>query len=268
MKKTSIHIALIIGALLTILPFFWMVLTSFKTMTEATQIPLVFFPEVWNLNNYKEALAILPFGTYYLNTILMTIGRTVGQIVFCSMAAYAFGRIEFPGKNFIFAAILSILMVPGQIFLVPQYMIMNKLHLLNTITALILPGMFSAFGTFLMVQFFRTIPKSLEDAAIIDGCSHFKVYYRIMMPLVIPGISALTIFTVLYSWNDLLWPLICNTSMDKLTLSVGLASLKGQHLTNYPVLMAGCIIAIWPMILMFIILQRTFVESIAMSGIK
>lgn len=267
-SKLLIHIALIIGVIFTIVPFLWMILTSFKTLGESTQVPPVIIPKGFNLKNYREALSILPFGSFYFNTIVSTIVKTVGQLVFCSMAAYAFARIEFPFKNVIFLIVLSVLMVPSQIFLLPQYMIMQKLGLLDSITALILPGLFSAFGTFLLRQFFMTLPKELEEAAILDGCNHFQIYYKIMLPLAKSGLVALAIFTLLYCWNDLMWPLIVNSSVEKMPLSAGLASLQGQHSTNYPVLMAGSIMAIWPMIVAFVIFQKSFIEGIAFTGSK
>lgn len=267
-KKLLIHIVLISGILITVLPFLWMVLTSFKTLGESTQIPPVIFPKKVMWENYFKVLKTLPFTTFYMNTIISTIAKTAGQILLCSMAAYAFARIQFPFKNLIFIIVLSILMVPGQIFLLPQYMIMQKLHLLNTLRALIIPGLFSAFGTFLLRQFFMTLPKELEEAAIIDGCNHFKIYWKVMMPLAKPGLTALGIFTALWSWNDLMWPLIVNTSTEKMTLSAGLASLQGQHTTNFPVVMAGAVLAIWPMILLFTIFQKAFVEGISFTGSK
>jgi multiple sugar transport system permease protein len=267
-NKIIIHIILILGVIFTIAPFVWMILTSLKTMGESTQIPPVIFPQKFMWSNYSEVIKTLPFKTFYFNTIVSTIAKTFGQVILCSMAAYAFARIEFPFKNVIFILILSVLMVPGQIFLLPQYMIMQKMKLLNTLRALIIPGLFSAFGTFLLRQFFMTLPKELEEAAILDGCNHFGIYWKIMMPLAKPGLTSLAIFTALWSWNDLMWPLIVNTSSHKMTLSAGLASLQGQHLTNYPLLMAGSVMAIWPMILIFILFQKAFVEGIALTGTK
>ena len=267
-KKVWIHGILILGVIVTVTPFIWMILTSLKTLGESTLIPPIIFPKKLSFENYKEVVATLPFIKFYMNTIISTLVKTAGQVMFCSMAAYAFARIEFPGRDVIFMIVLSVLMVPGQIFLLPQYMIIQKLGLLNTVSALILPGLFSAFGTFLLRQFFMTLPKELEEAAMLDGCNHFKIYWSIMMPLAKPGLTALAIFTALWSWNDLMWPLIVNTSPEKMTLSAGLASLQGQHLTNYPVLMAGSILAIWPMIILFVIFQKSFIEGIAMSGSK
>lgn len=267
-SKLVIHTLLIFGVLLTVVPFIWMILTSFKTLGESMQVPPVIIPKSFSIKNYFTALSILPFGAFYFNTVVSTLIKTGGQLVFCSMAAYAFARIEFPFKNIIFFIILSVLMVPAQIFLLPQFMIMQKLGLLNTLTALILPGLFSAFGTFLLRQFFMTLPKELEEAAILDGCNHFQIYYKVMLPLAKPGLVALAIFTSLWCWNDLMWPLIVNSSVEKMTLSAGLASLQGMHGTDYPVLMAGSIMAIWPMVVVFIIFQKSFIEGIAFTGTK
>ncbi|WP_055668959.1 carbohydrate ABC transporter permease [Desnuesiella massiliensis] len=267
-KKFFIHLVLILGVVVTVTPFIWMLLTSLKTLGESTQVPPVIFPKKAMWSNYLEVLKTLPFKQFYLNTIISTVFKTVGQLIFCSMAAYAFARINFPLKNIIFVLILSVLMVPGQIFLLPQYMIIQKLGLLNSITALILPGLFSAFGTFLLRQFFMTLPDELEEAAILDGCNHFQIYWKIMMPLAKPGLVSLAVFTTLWSWNDLMWPLIVNTATEKLTLSAGLASLQGQHGTNFPLLMSGSVMTVLPMLVLFIIFQKQFIEGIAFTGGK
>lgn len=267
-SKAVVHILLIAGVGITVVPFLWMILTSFKTLGESMQVPPVLIPRSFDLSNYFSAVSILPFGSFYFNTVVSTIIIVAGQVVFCSMSAYAFARIDFPFKNAIFLVVLSVLMVPTQIFLLPQYLIMQKLNLLNTVTALWLPNIFSAFGTFLLRQFFMTLPNELEEAATLDGCNHFMIYSRIMLPLAAPGVVALAIFTGLFAWNNLMWPLIVNTSTEKMTLSVGLASLQGQHGTNYPVLMAGSVMAIWPMVVVFIIFQKQFVQGIAFTGTK
>jgi multiple sugar transport system permease protein len=264
----SIHVILIMGALLMVGPFIWMVLTSLKSIGESTLVPPTIIPKIFRWGNYSEVVTTLPFMIFYSNTIITTFFKTLGQLIFCSMAAYAFARIEFPGRQAIFILFLSVLMVPPQTFLIPQYLIMAKFGWLNSLQALILPGMFSVFGTFLLRQFFMTLPKELEEAARLDGCNHFQIYWRIMLPLAKPGLVALTIFTILWSWNDFLWPLIVNNSPDKMPLSAGLASLNGQYETNYPVLMAGAVLATWPMIIVFVFLQRYFIEGIAMSATK
>ncbi|OPA77742.1 sugar ABC transporter permease [Paenibacillus selenitireducens] len=267
-SKVLIHALLIFGAILMMIPFVWMLLTSFKTLTESTQVPPVIIPKSFSFDNYAKALVSLPFKTFYFNTIFTTLMKTIGQLLFCSMAAYAFARLQFPGRTFIFLLCLSVLMVPGQVFIIPQYMIMKQLHWIDSLQALIVPGLFSVFGTFLLRQFFMTIPRELEEAAKLDGCHYVGIYWRIILPLAKPGLVALAIFTILWSWNDLLWPIIVNTSMQKMPLSAGLAYLQGEHFTNFPVLMAGSILAVWPMIIMFLFFQRYFIEGIALTGTK
>ncbi|SFI79791.1 multiple sugar transport system permease protein [Paenibacillus sp. UNC496MF] len=268
MKLAATHLVLLAGALVMTVPFVWMVLTSVKTMGEATRIPPVIFPKAIQWRNYAGVFDTLPFLAFYWNTVMTTVAKTFGQLVFCSLAAYAFARIDFPLKNVLFILLLSVLMVPNQAYLIPQYLIMVKFEWLNTLTALIVPGLTSAFGTFLLRQFFQSMPKELEEAAKIDGCNHFRIYFRILLPLAKPGLIALAIMTALWSWNDLMWPLIVNSSPEKMPLSAGLASLQGQYLTDYPLLMAGSLLAILPMILVFSVSQRYFVEGIALSGTK
>lgn len=267
-QKLVIHVVLIIGAMIMVGPFLWMLLTSVKTFGESTLVPPVILPAKFQWHNYKDVTAVLPFVHFYWNTVISSVAKTLGQLLFCSLAAYAFARIDFPGRNVIFVIVLSVLMVPSQIHILPQYIIMKNLGWLNSLQALIVTGLFSAFGTFLLRQFFMTLPKELEEAAKLDGCNHFQIYYRIMLPMIVPGLIALSIITMLWAWNDLLWPLIVNNSPDKMPLSVGLASLQGENLTNYPVIMAGAVFAIWPMIVLFLVLQRYFVEGITLTGTK
>lgn len=269
-KKFIVHFVLIAGLVITITPFIWMVLTSLKTLGESTLVPPIVFPKQPQWRNYIEIMKKLPFMSFYYNTIAYTFFRTMGQLLFCSMAGYAFARIEFPGKKVIFVLLLSVLMIPAQVFLIPQFIIMAKLKLLNTIKALIIPGLFSSFGTFLMRQFFMQIPKELEEAAILDGCSHFRIYKDIMLPLVKPGLAALAIICVLASWNQMLWPLIVNTTVDKMPLAAGLAYLSAEHdaNTNYPLVMTGAVLAIWPMILLFMVFQKQFIQGLTHTGSK
>ncbi|QQZ08530.1 carbohydrate ABC transporter permease [Heyndrickxia vini] len=267
-KTFLIHFILIIGSVAMVVPFLWMILTSLKTYAESIQVPPVIIPKDFQWENYKEVFGLLPFFKFMFNTIIITVLRTAGQLFLCSLAAYAFARIEFLGRNILFMLALAVLMVPGQVFLLPQYMIMVKLGWLNTLQAVIVPGIFSAFGTFLLRQFFMGLPKELEEAARLDGCNHFQIYWRIMLPLAKPGLIALGIFTTLWSWNELMWPMIVNSSPESMTLSVGLSSLQGQFLTNYPILMAGSFLAILPMLILFMILQKQFIEGIAVTGGK
>jgi len=253
---------------ITLLPFIWMILTSLKTQSEAITIPLQILPDKLLFSNYVSVFKKVPFAKMYLNSIIST-GVIVGvQIILCSMAAYAFGRIKFLGRNVIFAALLAVLMVPSSFFILPQYLLLQKMGLLNTIPALFIPGLFSAFGTFLMRQFFMALPNDLEDAARIDGCNHFMIFTKIMFPLVKPGVVALAILTLRSAWNDLMWPMIVNTSPEKMTLSAGLSFLQGQYTTDYPIMMAGAVLAVLPLLVLFAIFQKQFIEGIALQGIK
>ena len=263
-----IHILLISGIAITVFPFLWMVFTSFKTLPESMKIPPTFLPEAFQMGNYSYVLKVLPFAKVYLNTIVVTVITTLVQVLFCTMAAYGFARIDFPCKNLIFIVLLSILMVPGQIFLLPQYLIIQNLHLVNTLPGLFLPNLFSAFGTFLLRQFFMSLPKELEEAALLDGCNRFQIFGRIMLPLVQSGIVALVIFTAKFAWNDFMWPLIVNTDPAMMTLAPALSLLKGQYATNFPVQMAGAVMSVIPMIILFFVFQKQFIEGVAQSGIK
>jgi multiple sugar transport system permease protein len=262
------HILLSLGAFVMVGPFVWEVLTSFKTFGQSVQVPPIVIPPQLDWKNYYDVFATIPFAGMFLNSVLMTIGRTAGQVFFCSLAGYAFARLRFRGQNVIFALILAVMMVPPQMFLLPQYEIMQHLKLLNSVPALILPGMFSAFGTFLMRQFFIQLPRELEEAARLDGANTWQIYWRIMLPLSAPGMLALGLLVAIWSWNDLLWPLVVNTDPGKMPLSAGLATLQGEHLTNYPILMAGSLMASLPLIIGFIIFQKQLIQGIASTGIK
>jgi multiple sugar transport system permease protein len=263
-----VHLVLLSGAVLMLAPFLWQFLTSVKTLAESTQAPPTLFPKEWHWENYRNVSVGLPFGAMYINTVVYAVLRTVGQLVLCSAAGFAFARLRFRGKNILFALSLSALMVPPELYVISQYQIMQGLGWLNTIQALFLPGIFSAFGTFLLRQFFASIPDEIEEAARVDGASILQIYYLIFLPLAKPGLLALAILTVMASWSDLLWPLIVNTDPTKMTLSVGLAAMQGQQSTDYPVLMAAALLASAPLIIVFVVMQRRFVEGIAMSGTK
>lgn len=267
-NKLCIHLALLFGLGITVFPFIWMLFTSFKTSGESMQIPPTMWPENFTFESYLKIVETLPIFQIYLNTIISTVVTVFGQIAICTMAAYAFGRINFFGRNFLFLVLLSVLMVPPQIFLIPKYLIIQKLGLLNTLVALFLPNLFSVFGTFLMRQFFMSLPQELEDAAVLDGCNRFKSFRKIMLPLVQPGIVALVIFTANFAWNDFMWPLIVNMSPDKMTLGPALSTLNGQYSADYPLLMAGSVITVLPMIILFFIFQKRFIEGVAHTGVK
>ena len=268
LRKLIIHLILLSGIGVTVFPFVWMVLTSFKATGEATQIPPTIFPKQFLIDAYTQIISSLPFARVYMNTFISTVITTIAQLIFCAMAGYAFARIDFPFKNVIFVILLSVLMVPGQIFLIPQYLIVQKMNLLDSIPALFIPNLFSAFGTFLLRQFFMSLPKELEEAALLDGCNRFQIFGKIMLPLVKPGLVSLSIFTAKFAWNDFMWPLIVNTSPKMMTLGPALSTLQGQYTTQYPMQMAGAVMAVIPIIVLFFIFQKQFIEGVAQSGIK
>lgn len=267
-SKLFIHIVLIIGSIIMILPFVWMFLTSGKTIPETTSIPPTILPESFQWVNYKNVWNVLPFVAFFLNTGIMIAVRVVTSTLFSAMAAFAVAKLEFPGKNLFFWMVLTQMMIPGQIFLTPQYLLVQNIGMLNTVTALIIPGIISAFGTFLLRQFFMKLPDELMEAATIDGANIWQVFARIYLPLAKSGLVSLSIFTALFAYKDLMWPLIVNISQEKMTLSAGLASLQGQFTSNYPQLMAGSVISIIPMIILYIIFQKQFIQGIASTGGK
>ncbi|MDC3417525.1 carbohydrate ABC transporter permease [Aquibacillus salsiterrae] len=266
--KVNNHILLIFGAFIMIIPFLWMVSTSLKSYGEAMQVPPTILPQEWKMSNYSSVFESVNFLKYYLNTIIVTLSRTLAQLFLCSLAAFAFARLRFPGKNIIFIAILSVLMVPPQVILIPNYAILTQLGWIDTFYALIVPGMFSAFGVFLLRQFFMGIPKELDEAATMDGCSLFGIYWKIILPNSTPALMALGIFTILASWNDFLWPLVMTNSADMRVLSVGIAAFQGQYATDYPLLMAGAVMSTIPMLIMFIFLQKHLITGIALQGVR
>ena len=262
------HGFLIAASVLLAGPFLWELLTSFKSLTESVAVPPTLLPSSWHWSNYSSVFQAIPFASELSNSVINALARTAAQLLFCSMAAYAFAWIKFRGRSLVFGLFLSVLLVPTQLLVIPQYQIMQNLHMLNTIPALFLPGMFSAFGTFLLRQFFLALPSELHEAARLDGAGPIRIYWSIMLPLARPGLVALGLLTMMWSWNDLLWPLIVNNDPDKMTLSVGLANLQGVYMTNYPVLMAGALMATLPLIIVFVVMQRRVVEGIALTGTK
>lgn len=251
-----------------VFPFVWQILTAFKTVTESRAVPPVLLPQAIDFGAFERFFATVPFGSMLGVSAAALVVRVAGQLVVCTLAAYGFARFSFPGRNLLFVLFLVMLMAPSQLFLIAQFDLMKVLGLLNTVPAIAIPGVFSAFGTFLLRQAFLALPADYEEAARLDGANAFQVFWRIMLPMVGPTVAALAVLTSLYSWNDLLWPLIVTSSPDTMTLPVGLANLQGQYGTDYPTLMAGSFIASLPLVLIFIALQRQFFAGIASSGLK
>lgn len=270
-KKMRIlqYIILIIGAIVMLVPFIWMILTAFKTQTESTQMnPFIIFPSLWRLDAFINTSTKINFIRLYFNTLLMIFWRIACAAITSSMAGYAFAQLNFRGKNIAFGLVLFQMMVPGQIFIIPQYLMLSKIGMLNTTFSLVFPGLVSAFGTFLMRQAFMSLPKDLGEAAKLDGCNIGQTFLFVMFPLVKSSITALGIFTALFGYKELLWPLIANTNDNTMPLASALAKLNGQFSSNYPELMAASVIACIPMIILYLIFQKQFMEGIATSGGK
>lgn len=276
MKKTIkkgsfwIHVVLIVGGIFMLIPFIWMIFTAFKTNTEATQIdPFLIFPSHWtNTEAFSSVVRKMNFGRLYLNTILMIFGRIVCAVVTASLAGYALGRLKFRGKGFFYSLVLFQMMIPIQIFVIPQYLMLSKVGMLNTTFSLIFPGVVSAFGTFLMRQAYMALPKDLEEAARLDGCNIGQTFLYIMAPLTRSAMVALAIFTALFAYKDLMWPLVANTNQTAMPLSAALAKLQGQFASNYPELMAASLLACIPMVLLYLCFQKQFIQGIATTGGK
>lgn len=268
LNKTLTYVALILGSVVMIFPFVWMLLTSFKTQAESMAVPPQLLPSQWNLDNFIIALESLPFVNLYVNTALLIVFRVLCAVVFSSMAGYAFAKLNFPCKKLLFTIVLVQMMLPSQIFIIPQYLMLARMGLTNTIFALVFPGLVSAFGTFFLRQTYLGIPNEIAEAAYLDGCNKWQTFTRVMLPLTGSSMAALAIFTAVFAYSDLMWPLICNIDLNMMTLSAGLSTLNGQYTTNFPVLMAGSLLAMIPMVILYLIFQKQFIQGIAMTGGK
>jgi len=262
------HLVLGVGAVIMAFPFLWQIIMSLSTNAQVQSVTPVFWPGELQWGNYADVFDRLPFFQQFGTSVLITVVRTVAQLVLCTMAGYAFARLRFRGRGILLAVVLSILMVPSQVYLLSQYQIVQNLGLLNSVGGLVLPGLFSAFGTFLMRTAFLAMPDELEEAARLDGANTWQIFWRIMLPLATPTMSVLAITTVLWSWNELLWPLVVTSYSSQMPLSAGLATLLSDRTTNYPVAMAASLLAMAPVLIMFIVLQRRVIDGLASSGLK
>jgi multiple sugar transport system permease protein len=264
----AIHLVLAVGGFVMAFPFLWELIMSLSTNAEVQSVTPTFWPAHLEWHNYSDVFAELPFLHQLWVSVLITVIRTSAQIVLCTIAGYAFARMRFPLKGVLFGVVLSILLVPSQAYLISQYQIVQHLGWLNTTLGIVAPGLFSAFGTFLMRTAFRNLPVELEEAARLDGAGPFQIFWRVMLPLARPSITVLAIATVLWSWNDLLWPLVVSTDSTHMPLSAGLATIASDVTINYPVLMAASLMAMAPVLITFIALQRRVIDGLASSGIK
>jgi multiple sugar transport system permease protein len=256
------HLILMPLSVVMVLPFVWMVLSSFMTNAEINHAPPALFPHRLNLAGYNLVLANSDFPRWFLNSVIVSVTVVVSQLIMCSLAGYAFARITFRGKNLTLLLLLATALIPFQLTVIPTFLIFHKLGLINTLGALIVPQLTSALGIYLMSSFFQAFPKELEEAGRIDGCSRLGVYAKIVLPLAKPALAALAIITFIYAWNDLFWPLIAITSDKTYTVQVGLATFQGQHRTAWSAVSAGITLTTAPVLLVFLVGQRRFVQAI------
>jgi len=266
--KIFFYIIASIIAVAIVVPFFWMISTSLKEKGALMSIPIQWIPDKVSFEVYQKLFKVFPFGRSILNSFYVAVMTTFITVSSAAMAAYVFAKIEFKGREKIFALYLATMMIPGQVTMIPNYLVLKYMGLLNTFTGLMLPSLINAFGTFILRQNMMTIPNDYIEAAVIDGASHFTIFYRVILPLIKPVLAALAIITFMGTWNSYLWPLIILTSKDKMTLPVGLSLLNGQYASQYNLLMAGGLISIIPILIVFLFAQKYFEKGLSLGGIK
>jgi multiple sugar transport system permease protein len=268
LSKGTIYFLLILGSVLMLLPFLWMISTSVKPANEVMAMPPVWIPSEFKWENYTEALRIAPFGRYFWNSLVVTVLSTLGELLTTILAAYAFSRIQFYGRDICFAVLLGTMMVPGEVLLIPNFVTLSNLGWIDSYKALIVPWIASIFAIFLLRQYFLGIPRELSYAAKVDGCSDFKFLWLIMVPLAKPALITIALLKAIGSWNAFLWPLIVTNSHEMRTLPVGLTAFTTEAGTIYELFMAAATMVILPMIMLYLIMQKYIVEGISRTGMK
>ncbi len=263
-----VHLVLISGAIIMIFPFLWGLSTSFKDMREVLANPFSLIPKHITVVNYKNVVRSIPILRFFINSLIVSITITISQLITCSLSAYAFARLKFPLREPLFYILLGTMMIPQHVIMIPVYIILNFFRLIDTYAAMILPFLSSAFGTFLLRQFFMTVPNELEEAATLDGCSHLCFLVRILLPTAKPILATLAIFSFMWSWNNYMWPLIVTNRIEIRTLQYGLAMFKEEGGINWSQLMAGTTIATVPLIVIFLLAQKQFIKGITLTGLK
>ncbi|MEU4232914.1 carbohydrate ABC transporter permease [Nonomuraea sp. NPDC026600] len=267
--RALVYIVLVIAVVATLIPFVWMYLGSVKTQSELLRRPPTWWPETFTFENFATWFGRLNFQTFFLNSVIVAVFTVLGTLLFCSMVGYALAKLDFAGKRVLFLLVLITLMVPGVVTFIPLFVVVSKLGMVSTYPALIIPFLAGPMGVFLMRQFISEIPDALIEAARIDGAGEVRIFTRIILPLCGPALATLAILTFLGSWNNFLWPLVVAQTEDMYTLPVALSLYSvGQNATNYGVLLAGSVLVITPVLLLFVALQRYFIQGIAATGIK
>jgi multiple sugar transport system permease protein len=268
LPHSLLFIVMCLVAVAMLFPFIWMAFTSLKPENEVVAFPPTLVPHAWTVSSYVDIWQRIPYGRFFLNSLIFAGGVTIISLTLDSMTAFALSRLALPGRDVIFVVVLIALMLPFQVTFIPLFVTVYQLGWLNTFAGLIVPRASNAFGIFLLRQFFMTLPRELDEAARVDGAGNFYIYSRIVLPLSVPALATLAIFHFMYNWNDFLWPLLITSSPDMRTLPAGLALFMGQHVIEYSVVMAGATLALAPLIVAFLFVQKYFVQSIAMSGLK
>ena len=270
MSKGIIYIILFFISFVCLVPFYWMIRSSLMDMSQIFTMPPIWIPKPIKFSNYKEALTMLPFGRYFLNTLFVVVFTVLGTVITSSLCAYSFSRIEWKGRDTVFGILLTAMMIPFAVTLIPTFIGWQKLGVVNSYAPLIVPAWFGGgvFNVFLLRQFFRTIPKELDEAARIDGAGHFTIYSKIIMPLSKPSLIVVSLFSFMGSWNDFLGPLVYLNDGDKFKLSLGLMQFQGMHSAQWQYMMAAATVVLIPIVIIFFIGQKYFIEGISMSGMK
>ncbi|GAB2672127.1 carbohydrate ABC transporter permease [Paenibacillus thermoaerophilus] len=268
LKLVLSHSVLLASAVVFLFPFVWMLFGSFKDSLEVVKMPPRLLPSEWKLSNYTQIQTYFPIYKFLFNSLAVSVVSTVLQLLVCAMSAFVFAKIPFKGRDGLFFLFLVTMMIPMQVTLTPLFIVFQKLNLLNTYAGLILPGIFSAYGTFLLRQHMMTVPDSLLEAAYMDGASYYRVFWNVMLPLSKPALATLAIFAFMSSWNNFLWPLIVVSDTNLLTLPVGLSKLQGRWSTEWNILMAGNVISFIPIFVVYLFAQKYFIRGMTLSGIK
>lgn len=262
------HLILAPVAIVFALPLLWMVLSSFMSNAQINQFPPTIIPDSLHLDGWKTVLNDSQFPKWFLNSTIVSVITVISNLVFCSLAGYAFARMKFRGSTTLFLLILLTLIIPFQITMIPTFIVIDKLGMVDTLAGLIVPSLVMPLGVFLMRQFFINLPREIEEAARIDGCSRLGVLWHVALPLAAPALSTLAALTFLLMWNDLLWPLIAITSDEMMTLPLGLTTFQGQHTQDFAAVMAGNVITVTPVLIAFMLAQKTFIQSLTSSAVK
>lgn len=282
LRKSIYYLLLVLFAIVMALPFYWSIITSIKPDSDIFALPTIWFPIRFTVSHYNDAFSLIPYARYFMNSFYLASMGVVLNLFFGSLSGYAFAKLRFPGRDVLFKILLSSIMVPAVVVMIPQFLVLKNFPLvggnnlfgqggtglLNSYWAVLLPGAAGAFGVFLMRQFFITLPEELIEAARIEGAHEFRIFWKIMLPLTTPALAALSIFTFQAGWNSFLWPLIVLNDPDKATIQMGLQAFTYNKSTDFGAMMAGSLVAILPMLLLFIFLQKYFIRGVALSGIK